>query len=897
MSEWRRPDTLPDLRHVGRAAIDIETTDEWLQAERGSGWPVKAGHVVGVSAAYRANGEIRSDYYPIRHPDSDNFDADQIFAWLKDLLASGVRIIGHNLLYDFGWLLADGGIAMPQSEHLDDTGALATMVDENRFSYSLDNLCKDYGLLGKDETVLCEAVETYFGVTPGKNKNPPQAYVGRLPARFVAPYAGNDAAQTFALFEALYPTLAREGTDKAYRLEVALLPMVLQMRRRGIRIDTAAAERNRDLLLQKRDAVFVELAEKLGVDFVDMEDIGSPGWLAETCDRLDISYPRTPTGKPSFTAGTLGWMHRHPHWFPRLVVRADQFNNAAVNFLQRHVLGHVVNGRIHAEIHPHRSEENGTKSFRFSYSDPPLQQMPSHDEEIAPLIREVFLPDHDEVWASCDQNQQEFRLFVAEAAKHGLAGALEAAAQYRADRNTDFHAVTSKATGLDRPTAKRTNFAKLYRAGIAKFAATIGKSEAEAQAIYDRYDHELPFPRALADLVQKQVERDGFLTLYDNARRHFDAWEVRGVPWSKGAEPCGIEEAQRRSRNLSHPWFGQRPRRVGAYTAINPLIQGNAARQTKLWMLACWREGIAPLLQMHDALELSVATPEQADRVAQLGCEAITSLVPMQVDVKFGHTWGDAKHAWAEIPALIPSASVTTPYQPPPPRLASQLQLLHAPRTGKFPYLDEFVDMVAEREAIRERRANGQVYPWTNDDILGRWYFTNMSRAHDKHTIWLWDNWCRPHAGECDLWFAMVVARLINRITTWEALGYPVPWDPKHFIETMANRPKNKAYGGAYVIPAFKGDNRPKYLTQAEVFTRMWNDRETLRPRDGMLVAQFVQGLQPYPGIGQFLAWQIAADTKPFSALRSAPDFNTAAGSGPGSLIGINLLMGRSPNA
>ena len=45
---------------------------------------------------------------------------------------------------------------------------------------------------------------------------------------------------------------------------------------------------------------------------------------------------------------------------------------------------------------------------------------------------------------------------------------------------------------------------------------------------------------------------------------------------------------------------------------MNALIQGSAARHTKLWMRACWREGIVPLLQMHDALDCSVAIAERA---------------------------------------------------------------------------------------------------------------------------------------------------------------------------------------------------------------------------------------------------------------------------------------------
>ena len=88
---------------------------------------------------------------------------------------------------------------------------------------------------------------------------------------------------------------------------------------------------------------------------------------------------------------------------------------------------------------------------------------------------------------------------------------------------------------------------------------------------------------------------------------------------------------------------------------MNALIQGSAARHTKLWMRACWREGIVPLLQMHDALDCSVASPKMAERVAQLGREAVTLEVPMQVDLKFGRTWGDAKHTWEELSGAAPA--------------------------------------------------------------------------------------------------------------------------------------------------------------------------------------------------------------------------------------------------
>ena len=383
-ADWRSPAELPDLRRVGLIALDTETMDGGgLIANRGSGWPWGDGYICGISVAYRADGEVRAHYFPLRHPDSQNFDPEQVHAWLKDHIASGLRFVLQNSVYDFGWFRTEAGILMPPSERLEEIGALATIVDENRFRYGLDALCAWRGLpSGKDETVLREAVKAAgFKVT---KQSPVQSHIWQMPARVVGPYAKADAANTLALFESLNPVLDMEGTRDAYRLECDLLPMVSEMRRRGIRVDTAAAEQARDLLLQKRDAVFAELSEKLGAS-VGMEEIGRNKWLAATFDAQGVAYPATEKGNPSFTAGSTGWMHKHPHWLPQLIVKADRYNNAATKFLEGY-LGHVVNGRIHADNDPHRSDEGGTRSLRFSYSDPPLQQMTSHDEELAPFI-------------------------------------------------------------------------------------------------------------------------------------------------------------------------------------------------------------------------------------------------------------------------------------------------------------------------------------------------------------------------------------------------------------------------------------------------------------------------------------------------------------------------------
>jgi DNA polymerase I-like protein with 3'-5' exonuclease and polymerase domains len=341
-------------------------------------------------------------------------------------------------------------------------------------------------------------------------------------------------------------------------------------------------------------------------------------------------------------------MAAHPHWLPQLIATASKYDHAGNTFLEGHILQHLIGDRVYGEINPFRSEDGGTKSFRFSYSNPPLQQMPSRDEELGPLIRRVFLPEEGELWCTVDCSQQEFRFVAHHAAIRNLPGAKEAVRHYRTDPDTDFHALASEITGLQRKDAKNVNFAKIYGAGVKKFAEMIGKPLREAQAIYTLYDKRLQFLLRLADAAQREADRLGYTVLYDGAADTGTAGR-RGS--TARARTCSLEEAQQqRIRDPGHPWYHQRLQRVGIHTALNAQIQGDAARHTKLWMLACSREGIVPLLQMHDGLELSVTTREQGELVARLACEAVELEVPMRADIKYGRSWGDAKHKWEDSP-------------------------------------------------------------------------------------------------------------------------------------------------------------------------------------------------------------------------------------------------------
>ena len=97
-----------------------------------------------------------------------------------------------------------------------------------------------------------------------------------------------------------------------------------------------------------------------------------------------------------------------------------------------------------------------------------------------------------------------------------------------------------------------------------------------------------------------------------------------------------------RIHDPNHPWSG-RVRRAKTHKAMNSLIQGSAARQTKLCMRECRKEGIPILLQMHDELDFSFSDPAVAKRAQEIMVETVRLEVPVVVDAEFGSTWGNAK--------------------------------------------------------------------------------------------------------------------------------------------------------------------------------------------------------------------------------------------------------------
>jgi DNA polymerase I-like protein with 3'-5' exonuclease and polymerase domains len=334
-------------------------------------------------------------------------------------------------------------------------------------------------------------------------------------------------------------------------------------------------------------------------------------------------------------------------------------------FVGTYLLEFAHNGRVHASVNQWLYEEGGTRSHRLSYADPPLQQAPSRGEmfdgwplteENAAEFRSCFLPEEGEMWFSPDYKEQEYKHIVADAEKMGFDKADVAAQKYRDDPKTSFHTLVAELTGLSRYYAKQANFAKVYGAGVPKFATMIDKTVDEAAGIMGTYDEELPFVKQLNARCQSAADRRGYIRMFDGARSHFDAWEVswlsyeerqRGYAEGHRMNACGIDEARERQKIVGHPWRGQRLKRAFTHKAMNRRIQGNAARQMKLAMAQCWDEGLVPLLQMHDELSFSLSPTAigewQGSRVVEIMRTCYQCSVPFLVDAEWGINWGHAK--------------------------------------------------------------------------------------------------------------------------------------------------------------------------------------------------------------------------------------------------------------
>jgi len=614
-TDWVPPSSLPELSSYKEVAIDLETYDPLLMSH-GPSWAFPdTGYVTGIAIAT----EKFSMYIPIQHLGGGNLDKRVVVNWLSKQMSYTNDKIFHNSLYDLGWLRRLG-IEVKGTIH--DTMFAAPLVNENQYGYSLNKLGERYVGELKDETLLQEAAKAY-GLDP-------KSEMYKLPAKYVGPYAQQDAALTLKLWGILKQGLKEENVEKIYELETSLIPILLDMRWKGVRVDLDKAEKIGKQLHKEEEKILEGIYKEYGV----APELWAAASVATVFDRAGLSYPRTEKlNAPSFTSA---WLEGHDHQLAKDIARARQLNKARTTFIDKMILEHNVNGRIHGELHPLRSDRGGTVTGRFSSSKPNLQQVPARHDEIGPLIRSVFIPEENMYWGAFDYSQQEPRLTVHYAHKTQQPEADEAVDAYK-NKNADFHQVVADMANISRKEAKIINLGLSYGMGKDKLIKQLGISPSEAEELFDTYHSRVPFIKGLRDQCARLGSNRGYIVTLLGRKCRFNLYEPR---FEYGQTPLPIDQA------LDE--YGQDIRRAYTHKAMNRLIQGSAADMTKKAMVDLYNEGILPHTQIHDELDISVDSFETAEKIIEIMTNCVKIAVPNKVDAEVGVSWGEATNNYKE---------------------------------------------------------------------------------------------------------------------------------------------------------------------------------------------------------------------------------------------------------
>ena len=608
---WSAPSEYKDLGDAQEIAIDLETKDEGINNGLGAGWATNQGEIIGFAVAT----EGWQGYYPFGHFGGGNLIKEQVLTYMNDICSLPCRKIFHNAQYDVGWLNAYG---IEVKGEIVDTMIAGALIDENRYTYKLNALAKDYLGELKAETDLNEAAQAH-GVDP-------KAEMWMLPAEHVGYYAEQDARLTFLLWQRFKHEIHSQSLETVWDLERRLLPIVIKMRKKGIRVDVEKASSLQKKFIEKEKDILLKIKKLVGKDI----DIWAARQIAFGFDKLGITYPKTEkSGEPSFTQN---WLINSDHEISKLIVQAREINKFHNTFLNS-IMKFEYKGRIHAEINQLRSDTGGTVSGRLSMSSPNLQQLPARNKEFGPIIRGLFLPEENYQWGSFDYSQQEPRLVVhyASSIGEGYEGSQELVEAYT-KANADFHQTVADLVGIDRKQAKTIGLGLMYGMGKNKLANMLGLGFDEASALIAKFNRRAPFVKLLSDRCMKKANSEGVIRTKLGRKCRFDMWETKDF---------GIHTPEK-FENASAKYGANNIKRAFTYKALNRLIQGSGADQTKKAIVDCYEQGDLALLQIHDELCFNVSSKEHAQKIKTVMENGVKLRVPSVVDVALGKDFGEA---------------------------------------------------------------------------------------------------------------------------------------------------------------------------------------------------------------------------------------------------------------
>lgn len=611
-SDWRAPppDQWKDWKGHEYISFDCETCDPDLLS---MGPGVRRGsYMVGFSVGYPTGHSI---YIPLRHEGGDNVeDPDQALSWLRTQAQTFEgELVGANLGYDLDFCAGEN-IYFPLAQ-INDVQVTAALLNENRRKYNLDSLSLEYLGEGKDESLLRQAALAY-GVDP-------KGGLWRLPARFVGPYGEGDTDRPMRLRKLFKPMLEEQNLVELNRMENDLVPLFLAMTQQGIPVDEERLIAANGFFLEQHDLAVAKVKDITGFDIAG--NLMATGLISQVLSEEGITCPLTEKGNISIVAEWLENLHNPVADAIRSARKMEKMRGTFVKGIQKH----LINGRVHPNFHPLRADDGGTVSGRPSCSNPNLLNQPVRDPILGPMFRSIYRPEPGEHWVKHDYSQQEPRLTVHYAYLMDIIGADKMVEAYRDDPSTDVHQMLADMGQIERKPAKSIFLGLCYGMGggllcrslgfeveekTDRFGKTYEVAGTEGRAFLRTFDQRVPFLKRIFEYAEKRVNKRGYIVTILNRRSRFPVIQDNG------------------GRAFSHK-------------ALNRLIQGSAADQTKKAMLDVWRETKrVPYLQVYDELDHSLADPtKDAPIIAEIMENAIKLEVPSKVDWEVGPSWGEVK--------------------------------------------------------------------------------------------------------------------------------------------------------------------------------------------------------------------------------------------------------------
>jgi DNA polymerase I-like protein with 3'-5' exonuclease and polymerase domains len=664
-STWRPPTSFPDISDAREMDIDIESRDEHLR-EKGPGYPRGDAYVCGVAV----NVPGFRGFYPVRHDSGCNLPPNVVFEWLADV-AKNFRgeLRGAHLLYDLEGLHYEGVHFSDDVKYRDVLVAEPLIDEESKWGYNLENVAKKYLGEGKREDLLRQVASRFTkGYKDKRCRRPiqfhPKSDLWRLPPEYVGAYAEGDVDLPGRVYQEQKKILDRENLWEAFDLESSLIPILLQMRIFGTRVDLERANALVKLMTAEIDKFSMQIKKLVNFD----PNLDSGHDVLKAYEALNFTHEElhvldaithTAKGNPSFTDT---WYALQTDPLSGIIRKKKKLLTLRDDFVIGDIIKEQVRGRIHAQFHQLRGEdegadglgERGTRSGRMASANPNLQQVPSrHDDGLwgtdgpiwAKEVRKIFVAEEGQRWLKVDVSQQEPRWLVHFAAKARLQGADEAVAAFRTNPKTDYHALTTKIVNeksgknFKRKQIKSVNLAMMYSAGVSKLCKMIKVDIAEGVEILAAYHQALPFVRALSTMAMNVAEERGYITLVDGRRRRFNMW----VPKPSSKEERGVRWAGVPLEQAKIQWPGKGLQRFGLHRALNSLLQGNSAVQIKVAMRDLYYvHRITPQLQVHDELNKSIPDIQEG-RTIKLAMEnAILLEIPVVAEATVGDSWGSA---------------------------------------------------------------------------------------------------------------------------------------------------------------------------------------------------------------------------------------------------------------